>query len=519
MTSVCYDCKAKQKDVKSRQCDYLLCDSCENKRQNSTKSDDTCDKPPLQPDQSKNTSSANGGGLARYVDSLTSSKCASSTCTHSPDSNLTKCKCSICLQEFHLLCVGLKKRPAQKTLWSCPRCKTDTNASLKTLSHTISSLQQIVADLSEKQQKLIDQQGVIVKENTELKREVLKLKSNHEKINKDHHALKISNESLLKEMAVIKKELKNYKERRDVDEGLWYGTSDVSDNEPDIIPTRTLIIGDSMLRDITDKDFKDAHVKSISGATVLDILQELNCCDDVSMYRNIVIHCGTNDVSNKTPTKSITECMEAAITFIQVTSPSTKIHISAICPRDNKKLNQEVDSVNRELNNIANKLDCGFIDTGLNMIYRNGDIDSSQFADGLHFSERGNATFLRSMENIPDLERDHNRWSLVTSRNASKRANKRYDHHGESKERDIRHHQHDQRRDETFRNSRSTRRYDDVSNSRDGNRGRRNYSGCYNCGLFNHNQDTCHYTKRLRCHKCNHLGHKASFCKNANRYY
>ena len=37
--------------------------------------------------------------------------------------------------------------------------------------------------------------------------------------------------------------------------------------------------------------------------------------------------------------------------------------------------------------------------------------------------------------------------------------------------------------------------------------------GCYNCGEANHGVKQCRYDQKLRCLKCNHLGHKWKFCR------
>ena len=49
-------------------------------------------------------------------------------------------------------------------------------------------------------------------------------------------------------------------------------------------------------------------------------------------------------------------------------------------------------------------------------------------------------------------------------------------------------------------------------NSRQNRNSHDNYSGCFNCGLKNHNRETCHFNKRVRCNACGHLGHKERYC-------
>ena len=49
--------------------------------------------------------------------------------------------------------------------------------------------------------------------------------------------------------------------------------------------------------------------------------------------------------------------------------------------------------------------------------------------------------------------------------------------------------------------------------------GTSSYSGCYNCGLNNHNQSTCFHKERLRCNFCNCLDHKSNYCTERNSRY
>ena len=39
------------------------------------------------------------------------------------------------------------------------------------------------------------------------------------------------------------------------------------------------------------------------------------------------------------------------------------------------------------------------------------------------------------------------------------------------------------------------------------------YTGCWKCGLFNHNANTCYYDSQLQCRECYHFGHKAKYCE------
>ncbi len=284
-----------------------------------------------------------------------------------------------------------------------------------------------------------------------------------------------------------------------------------------------------MLRDIKHDDFEDTHVKSTSSAKIADIVDELNSRDEISTFRNIVIHCGTNDVSSGTTNTQIVDSMEEAVTSIMITSPSTSVFISAICPRDNTGLSQKIEKLNKDLEELASRLGCSFIDSGKMMTYRNGDIDESQFADGLHFSKRGNMNFIRALsDGVPELKRNKDNvpvWTQVQNRSGNRSTNRN------SKSRNPQTHSHDRRNRQTQRNYHRHQNYQRMSyehkydrlrqglkiHSNHGIRhydNRDEYTGCFNCGLKNHNQKTCRFNRRIRCHACNAFGHKERYCVN-----
>ena len=59
----------------------------------------------------------------------------------------------------------------------------------------------------------------------------------------------------------------------------------------------SLLIGDSMLRDIDSCMFENSEVKPMSGATVAEVFEELKSRNDLHNFQDIVIHAGTNDIS------------------------------------------------------------------------------------------------------------------------------------------------------------------------------------------------------------------------------
>ncbi len=404
----------------------------------------------------------------------------------------------------------MKKIPARTTKWICALCKDVTGQ--------LNELREIVASLSLHQKEM-------KAENDLLKKNIKDLTS---KLCKFEAESKANMKELNERADNLGSQIVSMKE--DTEKQCIKDNEEPEIEAESIIPTKTaLIIGDSMLRNVKHEHFEDTQVKSMSGAKIIDIVNELNTRDDISSFRNIVIHCGTNDVSSGTPTKDFLESMEAAITSIMISSPSTSVYVSAVCPRDNSDLLQKINRLNEDLQELSTRLGCVFIDTGLTMTYRNGDIDTSLFADGLHFNQRGNEHFLRALaDGVPELVRNkdtawtqvHNRRERTvksSSRNHNSHAHGRRDQHVHS-----RRNQQMQR----YRNHRSfSREHMSCSNcglknhNRETCRFNKNtYSGCYNCGLKNHNQSTCRHKERLRCNLCKRVGHKANYCNVQSRH-
>ena len=78
---------------------------------------------------------------------------------------------------------------------------------------------------------------------------------------------------------------------------------------------------------------------------MLDIFRELNCKSDLKNFKNIIIHAGTNDIDNGTPTNEIVESMEAILTLLLV-APMANVFVSAICSRFDKSYDTEIRHLN-----------------------------------------------------------------------------------------------------------------------------------------------------------------------------
>jgi len=211
--------------------------------------------------------------------------------------------------------------------------------------------------------------------------------------------------------------------------------------------------------------------------------------------------------------------MEAIITLVMVKAPTASVFISGVCPRIKGNVSNQVEILNAAFKDLAARLDCRFIDAGMNMTYRNGSIDSSQLEDGLHLSARGVETLATFFsESVSDLDIATEPWHEV-----SRKPRKRQELNSEPRSRTPHHGSRDphvsSRNNSSGYRSNGNHRNRRSHDHQRSNSHRNSYSGCYNCGLKNHNQRTCHHKDRVRCDKCNRLGHKANYCFSSNNVH
>ncbi len=378
--------------------------------------------------------------------------------------------------------IGVHRRKTKSSNWCCKNCI---------------NFPTIIRKLYNKLNALSASHGILQSEVTDLR--------------KSHETLLKENDKLHNELASLK-QIAADNVRTSTDAELSDPESDVN-----ISTFSCLIVGDSIVRNLESTSFENTEVKSISGATVSDVYNELNQRKDLSTFSDILIHAGTNDISKNIAIDDSVNSMEAIITLIMVKAPTAKINISAVCPRTKGQVQHKVETLNEALKDLASRLDCKFIDSSLYMTYKNGSVDESQLADGLHLSDRGLDTLTHLFaDSIEGLKADT--WCTVSSSkhqgesaqsSSYKRSrNHHKDSHSASKSQDNRGNRY---RPQNTRRGRNVQRNSHRTIHSDTDR---SYSGCFNCGLKNHNKNTCFHKNRVRCHKCNKVGHKANYCRN-----
>ena len=176
-------------------------------------------------------------------------------------------------------------------------------------------------------------------------------------------------------------------------------TESESDDSEEITLVKTLLIGDSIIRDINQNDLPDTVATKLPGRTIKDIGEYLQTVD-MSPYKKMIIHGGTNNVARGMSTHCIVEEMETLVTNIQIKAPRCSVFISGLCSRPDRHEVEQIQALvktNLHLQELARKLDCKFIDNDTAFRLINGDIDVNSFIDHVHLSPNGT---LKLTENI-----------------------------------------------------------------------------------------------------------------------
>ena len=259
----------------------------------------------------------------------------------------------------------------------------------------------------------------------------------------------------------------------------------------------TLIIGDSMIKDIQEKGLVKTTVKCLRGGRMANINAELTKIN-LEQYSAIVVHGGTNDcVSDAKLTEGSTHYKEL-IESIRNKAPSTKLIISTICPRvDDTRNNERVQQFNRNLRMLAREKGCVLVDNDGNFYLRNDEVDTDNLtAKGLHLSKVGTRKLLMNINKhqniIPRKDtassavaKDNTATTSTTSRRHRPQYAYRRQGYGIPQDNKTRH-----RRQE---------------HHADFNRDTR----CRFCGLSNHTTSECNHRRPVQCHDCREFGHKS----------
>ena len=355
------------------------------------------------------------------------------------DAEMTRC--CICMRWYHLSCFDGSETTAPKkqsaAIWNCPSCRI--------LPSLISDLIGEVRSMKSEMQTLVD--------------ECRELKQENKRLQDSINALQPKEES--------------------------------SQDNSETHQQKTLVIGDSLLRDFNAANLIKTTVISKSGAKLNDILEEM---EQQESYDRVVCCVGTNDCGrNSFSSDTFASKAEELITMAKtkVSEPSA-VTVSSIPPRlDKTELQENVDLANACLASLAAQTDVTFLNNDASFKLSDGTInDGYLLKDGLHLSRQGSRRLASNM-------------TLTMKSGTTDITNGRPPQHGRGGQRG---------QDDGGWNTAQHRRHGGRNQPQHSSHYTR---GCYNCGEKNHTTERCRHGRPIVCTNCQRTGHKAKYCRRA----
>ena len=107
----------------------------------------------------------------------------------------------------------------------------------------------------------------------------------------------------------------------------------------------------------------------------------------------IVLHVGTNNISDADSTSDITDQFRTTINSIRTQNSNVVIVISSILPRRNDKVvNIIINKTNSALQKLCSEINCIFLNND-DIFLRSGEIDASLYYDNIHLNKKGGNVF------------------------------------------------------------------------------------------------------------------------------
>ena len=377
-------------------------------------------------------------------------------------------RCCLCIKWFHPACVGDSDEDAGSGFWNCMDCR---------------KLPQHVGQMAASLEKL----------RSEVQ-SVKQLQTSYSKLQASLDAHQKTNQQLVNLLAAKTAECQELQEKLASKPGSQGAESTPASTKPQPsrpIRTGTLLLGDSILRDVDANKLPGTSVVYRGGACVNDVKRQL--AKETREYDTVILHVGTNDLPG---------CLEAVDVISdyrelleEAKAVANKVLVSSVCPRsDFPDLMDKLDSVNAGLLDLSEGLDCVFVDHNNHFRTRDGGINDAVLQeDGIHLNSYGTNKLVAHL----GLE--------TTDSDVTKQHQNRRQKHPVAARGNL--HQRGGQSAGTRQHSRG-----DGGDETDTGRG---FGACYKCGLRNHTTQDCRHRSRVKCNKCGHLGHKSYNCQSS----
>ena len=185
--------------------------------------------------------------------------------------------------------------------------------------------------------------------------------------------------------------------------------------EPSPIPKSrrhtAFIAGDSITRALSTGKMRDENldvqIKTHPGAKVKTLESTFvhiskNEPDQLRRLDAVVLHVGTNNVSDGDRSEKIVNDFKSTISVIKSVNPKVKIVISSLIPRRNDKLvNNHIRETNASLQSMCQRDNFSFVNHDSRFFYQNTP-DKSLFRDNIHLNAKGGKVLGENLRNAVD---------------------------------------------------------------------------------------------------------------------
>lgn len=371
---------------------------------------------------------------------------------HHPQAKGKPITCSLCQAEFHPQCVGVSTN-GRRAVWFCYSCRN--------IPRTLKNLEQ----------RYTLQSG-----------ECATLRESNERL-----------KATLEEQSTVIANLQDQ---------LNAASKPTAEPTPKV---STLIIGDSMIKDINPKGLESTEVQCMPGAKTTDIKDHLAAQESLP-YDTIIVHVGTNDEDVDTAR----EALESTMDDITNKAPNATKILSTACPRPDGDMDR-INNINEMIKETAaNTSNCMLVDND-DAFLDDGHIDNSAYKyRSIHLSKTGTRTLLRNLNSCHKIIKGSTKANTSNAKRRPARQNP-------TRPRDVRqnaHHGHNA----GHRNATRSRDIRSQQSAFHGHYGatQSRRRGCYHCGEQNHQKRNCRFTRPVQCYDCGDFGHKRgmNMCNN-----
>ena len=426
-------------------------------------------------------------------------------CVHGrKDCEIPMLRCCLCVQWFHLECVGLMEDDANG-VWSCPFCRT--------LGKDITSVKDSQKDMLSLIKNMSDQINALTRMlNTVHKNSQTLLEDkNRECIN-----LREANAGLRERISQL--------------------TAQQSKNKWNEFTRKSaLLIGDFTIKDIDETKLVDTEVLCIAEGRINDVTDALK--SKVGPYRQVLLCVGSNDCSdcatdNEELLTLIPKYEEAIKVAACITAKPEDVIVSSLLPRcDDDKVSSVVNDFNEDLSTMAHVKHVSFVNNDPDFKLLSGKANDAMLTnDGLNLTYKGTRQLAKNLHlDFGDNVENRKSANYTTGPRGRPHPNQCSHRRPPPSQGSYRrpppsqgsHRSSDSGSRWPPTNHSTRHRHVPQERNRDGSGNYRTplpsvkppqRGSCEYCGKRNHATGTCRHGQPLRCHSCNYEGHKSKFC-------